>query len=47
MGRSSELFIKMQQYEIQRLKDVPEYLIKEIQNANNTRNTRKLQRSKR
>lgn len=31
MGKSSELFIKMKQYEIQRLKDVPEYLIKEIQ----------------
>ena len=36
MGRSSELYIKMQQ---QQPKDVPEYLTKETKNVNNTRNT--------
>lgn len=41
MGKSSELFIKMKQYEIQRLKDVPEYLIKEIRNENPRINIRR------
>ncbi len=34
MGKSSELFIRMQQHQIKNLKDVPEHLIKEIQNRN-------------